>query len=103
MSYAKGHDQAAFGTPVTATITQQASTTQYKHLIAEVQLSAASPSASQIDTDDLEPDGIIIMRTFRDPTDAEDTLNQVPFLHYVDIHYQSTGIGTKNKAPNFYT
>ena len=26
----------------------------------------------------------------------------LPFLSFCDIHYQSTGIGTKNKAPNFY-
>jgi len=26
-----------------------------------------------------------------------------PFVHSIDIHYQSTGVNTKNKAPNFYT
>jgi len=72
-------------------------------MLAEVQLSASSPSASQLDTDDLEPDGIILVRCYRDPGDASDTLNQVPFLHYVDINYQSAGIGTKQKAPVFYT
>jgi hypothetical protein len=36
-------------------------------------------------------------------TDAEDTLDQHPFCHEVDIHYQSTGMATKSKAPNFYT
>ncbi len=25
------------------------------------------------------------------------------FVHFVDLHYQSSGIGTKNKSPNFYT
>lgn len=102
VSYAKGHNQAAFISPVTTSVVQAASGTQYQHLLAEVQLSASSPSASQIDTDNLEIDGIIIVRAFRDPTDVADTLNQVPFLHYVDIHYQSTGIPTKQKAPNFY-
>jgi hypothetical protein len=72
-------------------------------MLAEVQLSAASPSAAQLDSDDLEPDGIILVRCFRDPGDAADTLDQVPFLHYVDIHYQSTNIATKAKIPNFYT
>ena len=38
-----------------------------------------------------------------DTTDAEDTPDQDPFCHEVDIHYQSTGMATKNKAPNFYT
>jgi hypothetical protein len=102
VSYSKGHDQAAFPASVTTFITQTASGTQYQHMLEEVQLSAASPSAAQIDTDDLEPDGVILVRCFRDPGDAADTLNQVPFLHYVDIHYQSTNIATKAKAPNFY-
>ena len=39
-------------------------------MLAEVQLSAASPSATQIDSDNLEPDGLIIVRTFRDTTDS---------------------------------
>jgi hypothetical protein len=107
--YAKGHGTAggaargAFGTQITTSVVQQGSTTQYGHMVAEVQLSAASPSASQIDSDDLEPDGVILCRIYRDDTDVADTLNQAPFLHYVDIHYQSTQLATKNKAPNFYS
>lgn len=102
VTYAKGHNQAAFGAPVTTSSTQTASTAQYQHMLTEVQLSAASPSGAQIATGVIEPDGLIIARVFRDPTDAADTLNQVPFLHFVDIHYQSTNLATKQKAPNFY-
>jgi hypothetical protein len=102
-SYAKGHDQAAFPATFTTSTTQTASGTQYQHMLTEVQLSAASPSATEIDSDILEPDGLIILRAFRDPTDVADTLNQVPFLHYIDIHYESTNIATKAKAPDFYT
>lgn len=102
VSYAKGHNQAAFSTPITTSVIQTASTVQYQHMLPEVQLSATTPSASQLDSDDLEIDGLLLIRVFRDPTDLADTLNQVPFLHYVDIHYQSTGIPTKQKAPNFY-
>lgn len=25
------------------------------------------------------------------------------FIHYVDIHYQSTNLGTKQKSPDFWT
>jgi hypothetical protein len=25
-----------------------------------------------------------------------------PFLHFVDVHYQSTNVGTKNRAPSFW-
>lgn len=100
--YAKGHNQQAFSAPITLSVTQQASSTQYQHMLAEVQLSAASPSASQLDSDDLEPDGIILVRVYRDPADAADTLNQNPFMHYCDIHYQIDHVNTKNKAPDFY-
>lgn len=69
--------------------------------VDEIQLSATSPSASQIDTDNLEPDGLLkislIVNTI--PTITAGSF----FIEYVDIHYQSTNIGTKNKASNFYT
>ena len=102
--YAKGHDQAAFpGTAIVGFVTQTASGTVRKHMVAEKQISAASPASDQMDTNDLEPDGMLLMRVWRDTTDAEDTLNQHPFCHEVDIHYQSTGMATKSKAPNFYS
>jgi len=103
VTYAKGHDQAAFPATFTTTITQSASGTQYQHMLAEIQLSATAPSATQIDSDIIEPDGVILVRCFRDPTDGADTLDQVPFLHFVDVHYQTSNIGTKQKSPDFYT
>lgn len=103
-TYAKGHNQAAFPASVTGTYNGTASTTQYQHIISETQLSASSPTGLQIDTDDLEPDGVIIMRlemTTNNITVSEGAVPD-PFIHYVDIHYQSTNIGTKDKAPDFY-
>jgi hypothetical protein len=106
--YAKGHGAAggaargAFSTVVTTSVAQQASTTQYGHMIAEVQLSATTPSAAQLDSDDIEVDALLLVRVYRNAADAADTLNQAPFLHFVDIHYQSTSVGTKQKAPDFY-
>ena len=103
-SYGIGHDQGVFGASVTGTITETASTTQYRHMISEIQLSAASPTAAQIDTDDIEIDAVILMR-------LEFTTNNItvsgggvpnPFVHFLDIHYQTTTIGTKQKAPDFY-
>lgn len=99
--YAKGHNQAAFSAPITTSVTQSASTTQYQHMIAEVQLSAASPSASQLNTSLLEVDGLIEVRCYLSANSMNGTPE--PYLKFVDIHYQSTGIPTKNKAPNFYT
>ncbi len=104
VTYAKGHDQAVFPATVNPTVVGNASTTQYQHMLDEVQISAASPSAVQIDTDDLEPDGVIMVRVYL-------VVNNItsggavpdPFLHFADIHYQSTNIATKNKVSDFYT
>jgi hypothetical protein len=107
VSYAKGHNQANFSTEITTSTTfattDLTTTPQYRHRIDEVQLSAASPSASQLDTDDLEPDGLILVRVAPTtiPTIVGGSPNE-PFLHTVDIHYQANYVGTKNKVPNFY-
>lgn len=105
ITYAKGHNQAAFPATVNTTIAQNASTTQYQHMLAEVQISAASPSGSQIASNVLEPDGILLVRTYlsANAITVSGGLTPEPFAFYVDVHYQSTNIGTKQKAPNFYT
>ena len=56
-----------------------------------------------IDSTLLQTDGIILVRCYRDANDTYDTLNQLPFAHFVDCHYQSTGITTKNRNYPFYT
>lgn len=101
ITYAKGHDQAAFTATKTVTVTQNANTTQYQHMIAEVQMSTSGGSATEIDTDLLEVDGLIMVRCYL----VSNTMDggALPFLHMIDIHYQSTGLNTKNKAPNFYS
>lgn len=97
--YAKGHNQAAFPSSVsTVSVTQNASSTVRQHMIAEVQLS----SSGQIGGQDLEVDGVVLVRMYRDPADAADTLTVAPFAHFCDIHYQSTNIATAGKAPDFY-
>jgi len=104
MIYSKGHNQGAFAASSTLTILQNASTTQYQHMIAEAQASTTGGSPVALDTDLLEPDGIICCRVFLDSNDIVTSNLSVPkpFVHFVDIHYQSTGIGTKNKTPNFW-
>ncbi len=104
MTYAKAHNQAPFPAEVSTTFVGTASATQYQQILTEVQVSATSPSANQIDSDNIEPDGVIILRlemTTNNMTVSEGGVPD-PFIHYVDIHYQSTGIGTKEKAPDFY-
>lgn len=104
-SYAKGHQQAAGSVfPASKTLTLQATAeaVPYKHMTSEIQLSAVSPSALQMDTDDVEVDGIIMLRV-EVAARAMTGSNPEVFIHQVDIHYQSTNIGTKDKAPDFYT
>jgi hypothetical protein len=108
VTYADGHGTPGgaadpFIAEINTNVVQQGSTTQYGHMIAEVQLSAASPSASQLDSDTLQVDGLLLVRVHRDSNDAADTLDQSPFIHFIDIHYQSTNMATKQKAPDFYT
>lgn len=100
ITYAKGHDQAAFPATKTITVTQNGSTTQYQHMIAEVAFTAATADATHFDRDDIEIDGLVLVKTEL----TANSLNAAtdPFVHYIDIHYQSTCIGSKNKAPNFY-
>lgn len=104
VTYAKGHDQAAFAATVNPTLTPNASTTQYQHMVSEVQLSASAPGAAQLDTDDLEPDGLILARVFLSANNiTSGGAVPDPFIHEVDVHYQSTNIATKQNAPDFYT
>jgi hypothetical protein len=102
--YAKGHGQAQFQTPVLITVAQSASTQQYTHQIAETVGSTPGGSAVLLDTDNLEVDGIIQIRLYLDSNDllVSSGGKPEPFAHLVDIHYQSTGLPTKNKAPNFW-
>jgi hypothetical protein len=106
ITYAKGYSQAVIPATVNPTKQQDlavgvGSNGQYVHMIAEVQLSAASPSATQLDSDDIEIDGLILTRCYL----AGNTMNGAPepFLLFTDIHYQSTQAATKNKNYPFYT
>lgn len=108
--YAKGHNQANFASAVSPSITYAltniSTTPRYRHRIDEIQLSAASPSATQLDTDNLEVDGLIQGTVAVNLSGATLTttspVNSI-YIFTIDLHYQSTGIGTKNKAPNFYS
>ena len=105
ITYAQGHGTPGgsadpFGAAVTTSVTQQASTTQYGHMLAETIIT--DDGTSLIDRNRIAPDGVLFVRMYRDPADADDTLDQAPFIHYVDIHYQTPNIGTKQKTPDFY-
>ncbi len=103
-TYCKGWNQAAFPATITGTVVGTASTTQYQQIISEDQISDPTPGAGELDTDDLEPDGIIIMRVELQANAMTVSEGGVPdpFIHYVDIHYQSTNMGTKSRSAPFY-
>jgi hypothetical protein len=111
VTYAKGHNQATngeFQAEVNRTVTVStpdiATIPRYRHRVEETQLSAASPAASQLDSDIIEVDGLILVHldVTTIPTITGGTTNR-PALFAVDIHYQSTGVGTKQKSPDFWT
>jgi len=101
-SYAKGHNQAAFGFPISLPFNDiPASIIRYQHQTTETQLSAAAGAGGLLVTEDLEPDGIILARV--EMTANTMTGGAQPFIHQIDIHYQSTGLATKNNTPDFWT
>jgi hypothetical protein len=107
-SYAKGHNQAIFPAEKSVVMTYAtvnlATTPQYIHRIDEVQLSSAGGSATLLDSALLEPDGVILMNMTVTviPTITGSATQNKPFISYFDMHYQSTNIATKQKAPDFY-
>lgn len=103
--YSKGHDQGAFSSPILITVAQNASTVQYRHMIAETAASVSGGSANQLNTGNIEPDGVILTRIYLDSNDITVSGGGVPdpFVHYVDIHYQSTNVATKQRIPDFWT
>jgi len=102
--WGKGHYQTVYEAQKTITISEAvtniAGHPALETFITEVQLSAAAPTASQINTANLEPDGLLKISSIVTaiPTVTGGDL----FIEFIDIHYQSTNIGTKAKAPNFY-
>jgi hypothetical protein len=109
-TYAKGHDQAAFAAEKTLAFSLSTPNVTavpgYRHMITEAQLSSSTPNASQIDSATIEPDGLIlctlavpVIPTITGPAGASVAR---PYILHIDIHYQSTEIGTKGKAPDFW-
>ena len=113
--YAKGHNQASgsvfagfSGNPITATFSSidindgGSGLNQYQQHLTEVTISAASATSALFDRDDFEPDGVIELTFEMDANNLTGTPSN-PFIHFVDIHYQTNSItGTKNRTPDFY-
>jgi hypothetical protein len=108
LSYAKGHQQATFGAEVAATLTVETPsivvTPRYQHRVDELQITSSTPSASQINSNLIEPDGLLLVHfnTVQIPVITGGIPNE-PCYFTMDVHYQSTGIGTIQKSPDFWT
>lgn len=93
-TYSRGYNQQAFPATTTITVTQACPATRYQHNIAET---------GEITIANLEVDGLILVRAYRDAAAGGDTCTDAVFGHTADIHYQSTGMATKNRAFPFYS
>jgi len=93
-SYAHGHNQAAFAlaSPTVITAEQTVGGTQYQHYVTET---------AAVTITDCEPDGILSVAIERITNGGTNNTNGI-FLLTADVHYQSTGVPTVNRAPNFY-
>lgn len=108
VSYAKGHNQASNGdfitekTPILSVGSLSiANTPQYRHRVDEIQISSSTPSASLLDTATIETDGLILVNFDVATIPTITGGGGEPFIFTLDIHYQSTGLPTKNKSPDF--
>lgn len=86
--------------PISATLTEAASTTRLQHMTTEVQLTNVGGTDGLLDTADCEIDGVFELRLY--PSANTMDASAKPFLHTADCHILSTGVGTKNKSPSFY-
>lgn len=110
--YAKGHNQAVgsvfTSTPITDLFSSidindgNSGLDRWQQHFTEITISAAVATAALFDKDDFEPDGVIELTLEMDSNNMTGTPSD-PFIHYVDIHYQTTNItGTKSRTPDFY-
>jgi hypothetical protein len=108
MNYAKGHNQSTFMASdlvwtMTCPATNLTVAPRNSHIVSEFQISSATPTATQFNSNVFEPDGKLLVNVTSTgiPTISGGTIN-TPYWIGLDIHYQSTSIGTINKAPNFW-
>ena len=95
---AKGHQQEAFSAEAFMDITQSVNSTAHTHMIAE----CSDAQALVLN----EPDELILITlellSATGFTPSKITAGDRVFGLTVDLHYESSIIATKNKAPNFW-
>lgn len=55
-----------------------------------------------LDSDAIEVDGLLLTRVWRQANRTADTINQAPYMHFNDLHYQTSNVATKTKNYPFY-
>jgi hypothetical protein len=108
-TYARRSDETNYIYPLskTHTITYNtvdiSTTPQYVHRVDEVVITGASDTSSQYDRTTIEVDGVVLVnvKVPTIPTMSGGTTVRIPIMH-VDLHYQSTNMGTKNKSVPFW-
>jgi hypothetical protein len=104
-TYASGHNTMNFPAEKNLTITvptpDVATVPQYRHRVDEVIMTGPSATATLTDRDVIEVDGMILL-TLKLTTLPTLGGSGKLFVHTADIHYQSSNIGTKQRAPSFY-
>ena len=111
LGYCKGHNQSSqiFAAPInvaqTVSTPDVATFPRWGHFINEIQVSNNGGDSTHLDTNALEPDGLVLMsfNLTTKPTITGSATSNLPYIFMIDIHYQSSNIGTKQKSPNFYT
>jgi hypothetical protein len=105
--HSKSHDRQNFDanpvkqTSATSTVSTMATRVRDMNTL----LATSGGGVDIIDADHIEPDTIILMEVIFDSNDiiTSDVSTPGVFLHAVNIQYQSTGVGTKNREPDFWT
>jgi len=101
-----GSRDGAFVTPITPTQTISSlaigNTPQYAQRVDEFQISQSGGGVNLFDTDNIEVDGLILATLSPTTLPTITGGNGLPFIFTLDIHYQSTNVGTKNNASPFY-
>lgn len=94
-TFARGYNFESFPATTTIYLEQAATGVALRHMITE----ATEGNGVLIPT--LETDGILLMRVFRDAANVADTLTDVAFGLFVDMHYQSDGMLTNERNRTF--
>ena len=104
LTYAAGHGDGVFSPTITVVEIQAVPTIPLTHMICEAPVSIIGGSANLLDTSSIITDGLLFGTVYLDSNDIQVSQGLSPkvFLHQVDIHYQSTGIPTINRSPDFW-